>query len=157
MSATLVDRAWQLFFRTGYRVARIWWRVRRPSTKGAFVGVWFQGRVLVIQNSYVRFRSFPGGGVEPGELPIEAAIRECREEVGLEVGADALSLELEVRHELEGKHDHVWVFELELDALPELRIDHREVVDARFVSPEEALSVPLFEPARRYVEGRRAA
>lgn len=30
---------------------------------------------------------FPGGKVEPGETPEEAAIRECREEAGIEVRA----------------------------------------------------------------------
>lgn len=32
----------------------------------------------------------PGGGLEPGELPAEAAARELHEETGLRVGADAL-------------------------------------------------------------------
>jgi 8-oxo-dGTP diphosphatase len=33
---------------------------------------------------------FPGGGIEPGETPDEAAARELREEVGVDVAADDL-------------------------------------------------------------------
>ena len=31
------------------------------------------------------FWEFPGGKIEPGESPADAAIRECREEMGIEV------------------------------------------------------------------------
>ncbi|MFV2066399.1 MAG: (deoxy)nucleoside triphosphate pyrophosphohydrolase [Pirellulales bacterium] len=31
---------------------------------------------------------FPGGKIEPGELPSEAAIRECEEEAGLRISVD---------------------------------------------------------------------
>ncbi len=44
------------------------------------------GRVLLVQQHYGhRFWSAPGGVVEPGETPVQAAIREAAEETGLEV------------------------------------------------------------------------
>ncbi|UNL42435.1 NUDIX hydrolase [Ligilactobacillus agilis] len=52
------------------------------------------GKYLVIRrnkikrgqkNVYPAYWDIPGGRVEPGELPRMAAIRECREEVGLEI------------------------------------------------------------------------
>lgn len=53
-----------------------------------------QGKYLVIRrtrikrgqkNVYPAYWDIPGGQVEVGELPRAAAIRECREEVGLEI------------------------------------------------------------------------
>ena len=44
------------------------------------------GRVLLVREGYGRFRwSLPGGRIEPGELPHEAAVREALEETGVDV------------------------------------------------------------------------
>jgi 8-oxo-dGTP diphosphatase len=45
-----------------------------------------EGRVLLVREGYGRRRwGLPGGGIEPGEQPHEAAVREAREETGLVV------------------------------------------------------------------------
>jgi len=53
------------------------------------------GRVLLQQRSPGRAMAglweFPGGKVEPDELPEAALVRELREELGIEVEADALT------------------------------------------------------------------
>lgn len=38
---------------------------------------------------------FPGGGIDPGETPEEAAVREAFEETGLEIGLDRLVAEVQ--------------------------------------------------------------
>jgi 8-oxo-dGTP diphosphatase len=49
---------------------------------------------------------FPGGKIEPGETPEEAAVRECREEAGIEV--EPLFRYPEQHHHYD--HDHVQLF-----------------------------------------------
>ena len=49
------------------------------------------GRVLLVRQAYGnRLWGLPGGIVDAGETPVDAAIREAREEVGLDVTVDAL-------------------------------------------------------------------
>ena len=49
------------------------------------------GRVLLALRDRPLIWNLPGGGVEAGEAPWEAAARETREEVGVEVAVDRLS------------------------------------------------------------------
>ena len=50
-----------------------------------------RGRVLLVRHSYGKERwSLPGGAVDQGESPAEAAVREAREEAGVEVELDHL-------------------------------------------------------------------
>lgn len=60
-------------------------------TLGAF-GIIFdeQGRVLLCHRRDMDVWNLPGGGVESGELPIEAVIREVQEETGLDVAVERL-------------------------------------------------------------------
>lgn len=58
-------------------------RVRRTYTTAVFVVC--AGRVLLVWHRRHQKWLPPGGHLEPGELPDEAACREVREETGLEV------------------------------------------------------------------------
>ncbi len=56
----------------------------RPAVYGVLFNANME--VLLCLNKHrSNFWNFPGGGIEPGESPMDALIREFREEVGLEV------------------------------------------------------------------------
>ena len=48
------------------------------------------GKVAMIHSRQYDYYKFPGGGIEKGESPIEAMIRETREEAGLVVVPDSI-------------------------------------------------------------------
>jgi 8-oxo-dGTP pyrophosphatase MutT (NUDIX family) len=152
--ATALDRSFQLAYKVAYRMMRFYWGVRRPATHGALVTLWTQGELLLIQNSYVSYRSLPGGYVGRYETGSEAAVRELREEIGIIASADQLEKVYDEVKDWEGKRDHVEVFKLELQNRPVIRIDHREVVSAGWYSPARALELDLFPPIRLILEAR---
>jgi 8-oxo-dGTP diphosphatase len=153
--ATLVDRGFQLAYVCAYRAMRTYWKVRRPTTHGTLVALWNAGEVLLVRNSYVPYYSLPGGYLRRGETARDAVVRELTEEVGIAADPAKLELVLERTHDWEGKHDHVQIFALDLPSRPKVEVDHREVVEASWWSPERALALKLFPPLRDVIERRQ--
>jgi 8-oxo-dGTP diphosphatase len=151
-----VDRAWRMVFWLGYRMARTWWRLRRPDHHGAVVAVWLDGLILGVQQSYTVGLTWPGGGIGRGEDETHAAQRELHEELGLSVRADELTLVRRMTTEWEYRHDHVRIFELHLTAAPALTPDNREIGRAAFMRPHEMLAVRTPPFVRRYLLERPA-
>lgn len=139
-------------YRSAYSLALAYWFVRRPRTEGTLVGVWLGRKVLLLQNSYKRPFSMPGGGQHPHETPSETGARELREEVGLHVAPSALPEVFAARGSDEFKRDLCHFVELEVDAEPRLTLDNREVVWASFIDVETALQLPLVQVVRAYLE-----
>ena len=130
---TRLDVAWRTAFRPGFPLARTWWRLRRSQHEGALVAVYVDRALLVMRSSYRAEWNFPRGSVKPGETPEAAAQRELAEEIGLT--ADRLTAAGDASGIWDGRSDHVHFFELRLNRLPELRLDNREIIAARFVLP----------------------
>jgi len=63
-----------------------------PAMHGAAGGLFTDpaGRVLLVKPNYTAHWGFPGGSMDAGERPDEAAAREIREEVGLTVTVGTL-------------------------------------------------------------------
>lgn len=149
---TPLDRCFQLGYRLAYRLMRAYWRVRRPRTRGALVAIWNEGALLLVKNSYIPYYSLPGGYLRRNETPRQAAVRELAEEIGLTASEAELELVVSEINEWEGKQDGVEIFALELGQRPAVHIDHREVVEAAWFPPEQALKLQLFPPIRRAIE-----
>lgn len=152
--ATVVDRCYQKAYSVAYQMMRVYWRVRRPRTRGALVAIWCGEELLLVRNSYVRYYSLPGGYVQRGESGREAALRELEEEVSLTATADQLELVVSEVNEWEGKQDGVEIFSLDVSERPDVAIDHREVVEASWFSAQAALELDLFPPIRRAIAHR---
>jgi bis(5'-nucleosidyl)-tetraphosphatase len=87
--------------------------------------------VLLIKNKMGRHRSFPKGHVEEGELPMETAVRECKEETGLEFVTIDTKIFSEQhtfprREEMIEKHVHYFIGITESN---KVTIDPREIKD----------------------------
>jgi ADP-ribose pyrophosphatase YjhB (NUDIX family) len=151
-AVTFVDRLYQLAYKIGYQLIRILWAILRPTTHGALIVVWKAGSLLLVRNSYVSYFSLPGGYVRGGETTLQAAVRELKEETGLDVDPRELKLCHEETHNWEFRRDHVTMYDLVAKEPVGVKLDYREVIAARFYTPEEALELRLFPPLRRRIE-----
>lgn len=150
----MIDQMFRLAYRCAYKMMRTYWSIAHPTTHGALVALWYQGQILLVQNSYVPYRSLPGGYVRPSETGRDAAVRELKEETGYEVRPYDLRLALDQWHDWEGKREHIEIFELDLKEPIAIQVDNREVVEASFISPERALELDLFPPLRQVIQRR---
>ena len=153
----LLDRVFRVALWIAYRILLVSWFVFRPRRRGVFIAVWYDGRVLAIRNSYRSWLALPAGGIQRGETPIDAALRELREEVGIAATPDALRFVREIPTTFEWKRDVCSFFELHLETQVAPRADGREVVWAGFVTPADALRAQLAPPVRAYLEARQGA
>jgi len=143
-----------------YRLAhwglRLLWFIRRPETTGALVAVWYQGRVLLVKNSYRPQLTLPGGYIRPREDRRTAAARELREEVGINVQPKRLVHAYHGTHVFEHRQDTLDIYELNVDAEPNVQVDDREVVRAEFHTPSDALGMTIVPHLDEYLSQRIA-
>ena len=140
-----------------YRLALAYWFLFRPTACGSYVAVWSCDRLLVIKNSYKASWTFPAGGKGNQETYSQAAVRELREEVGLDCTPEQFSTELYFQSSSEYKKDNCAVFELELDHRPKVEIDNLEVVEAKWLSLDDVLAKrsQLTCIAAQYIDWKR--
>ncbi|MFW2387447.1 MAG: NUDIX hydrolase [Polyangiales bacterium] len=146
--------------RAVYRLAhwglRLLWFIRRPETAGALVAVWYEGRVLLVKNSYRPQLTFPGGYIRPREDRRTAAARELREEVGISVQPKRLVHAYHGTHVFEHRQDTLDIYELEVEVEPNVQVDDREVVRAEFRTADEALGMQVVPHLEEYLSTRIA-
>lgn len=123
-----------------HRTRKIWWRLRRPQTLGVKVLVRNpNNEILLVKPSYSQLWQIPGGGVHKHEHPLQAGIREIREETDIVLVEDEMTLAGVFVSSHEGKSDCVVFYTTMIDSgLPVP--DASEISDARFYSP---VSLPL--------------
>lgn len=145
------DRLLQVLYFAAYRAEMAVNFFIRPRVEGAYVAVWQGDRVLLILNSYKSYYTLPCGKIKTGEAPVEAARRELREEVGLDLKQGDLHKSFSTVNHSEFKEDRIHLYEVFLDVPVEIRPDGREVIWAGFRKPGEAVTLPLFPPVMTYL------
>lgn len=71
----------------------------------------------------LHYFSIPGGGIDPGEHPEDAALRELKEETSVSAGIDRLVYEM---HDAAGPHHHYFYLCTYLTGEPHLPADSEE-------------------------------
>lgn len=119
--------------RLAHAVRRRWWRLAKVKLNGCRVLAFdHAGRVLMIRHSYGSGNwMLPGGGIDRGEDPLAAAVRELREECGCQL--DQPRLFAVVDEPLYGTVNRVHLVAGLANGTP--RGDGREVIELGFFSP----------------------
>ncbi|WP_293877817.1 MULTISPECIES: NUDIX domain-containing protein [unclassified Sphingomonas] len=146
----LIDLAYRMRRRL---MALVGWRTRGVKV----MAVDADGALLLVRHRYGRsdLWMLPGGGIDRGEAPMAAAVRELREETGCVLRDAAPAGTFEAR--AEGRRDTVYLFRGTTAGPPQ--VDGVELAEARFF-PADALPEAISPATRRRIEewrGMRAA
>lgn len=122
------------------------------------VALWSDNHhLLLVRTSYRPLIGLPGGFVRSSESPTSAAVREIREEVGIDLDPQRLVRTWHGTVPFEFRQDSVTIFEAHVEHALGPVIDRREIVWAGWMSRDEALRRPLLPHIRAYLEGQHAA
>jgi 8-oxo-dGTP pyrophosphatase MutT (NUDIX family) len=117
--------------------------------------LWHDNRVLLVRTSYQEGWVAPGGGIKLDEAPAPAAVREASEELGLHLSVDDLRHVLAIERFWNNRRDMLQMFEAQLSNPPKVKIDNREIIEARFFTRQEVLSLELAPHLYDYFQLRR--
>jgi 8-oxo-dGTP pyrophosphatase MutT (NUDIX family) len=80
----IVDAPLRIILGSLHYVLRGWWFVSRPRTLGAHAfALTPEGRLILVKLRYAPGWRLPGGGRRKSEAPVDAALRELSEEIGM--------------------------------------------------------------------------
>jgi 8-oxo-dGTP pyrophosphatase MutT (NUDIX family) len=98
-----------------------------------------KGDILLVKPNYKPTWQFPGGGVDAGESPEDAALREIKEELGLELSREDLKLVgLVYRQDLDNLFP-MFESQVLLDEKRQLKLQVSELDEYRYVPPEDVM------------------
>jgi 8-oxo-dGTP diphosphatase len=105
------------------------------------------GRLLLVRSTRTREHwAFPGGKSEPGETPEQTAVREVREEVGLDIEVTGAI----GRYVLPSGYA-IACFSATARGTS-LTVDSGEILEAKWFTPEESLLLNLVSTVRDAIE-----
>ncbi len=116
--------------------------------QGAICFCEWNGKILMLKRSLNSHQgglwtAAPGGKLEPGETPLEAVVREVREETGIELDPGKLVSKGSYFCSFGDIEYLLHLFFVRLSALPSLTIDPKEHTESLWATVEEAHRMPL--------------
>ena len=117
-----------------------------------------QDRVLLVVPSYKDYRDIPGGYLEHGETPTEAAAREVREELGISPSIGRLLVIDWAPNQIEGDK-LLFLFDggtLTAEYLDKIQLDPAEITRYEFHDVAQVHELTITRLARRIVQGQAA-
>ncbi|WP_329521730.1 NUDIX hydrolase [Spirillospora sp. NBC_01491] len=130
----------------------------RPRTAAGVLFFDDEGRVLLVVPSYKDYRDIPGGYIERGETPKEAASREVEEELGITPPIGRLLVTDWAPNQTEGDK-LLLIFDggvLAAEYLDKIQLDPQEITAHEFHEVEKISELTIARLARRIVHGHAA-
>lgn len=127
-----------------------------PTVEGAGCYCEHEDKILMVRRHPQKFQGdtwgIPGGKLDPGETARQAVIRECWEEVGLEVDDRAL-IHLETVYMRFHSHDAIFhMFYHRFFDVPVITLSLSEHTEARWVTIPESLELNLIAGGRESID-----
>ncbi len=126
-------RRFEPLIRRGFH---LYWRFARGATLGVRALVLdAQGRVFLVEHSYVSGWHLPGGGVEVGETCHEALVRELREEGNIELTGAPQLASVHFNRRV-SRRDHVLLYVISAFTQSALPQPNHEIIACGFFAPD---------------------
>jgi len=99
------------------------------------------GRALIVKAHYKPYWTFPGGSIDHGETPLEAAIREVAEEVGIRLDRDRTEFLFVADRISEIAQTYQFVFRVVVDEaeLATVRLQRSEITESELVTKADII------------------
>ena len=99
------------------------------------------GRALIVKANYKRYWTFPGGVIDLGETPLQGAVRETREEVGIKIDPATVTFAWVANRSSKVADTYQFVFRAPLPAEAEghIRLQASEIEAYAFVTKADVL------------------
>jgi ADP-ribose pyrophosphatase YjhB (NUDIX family) len=153
----LSDKLAQAFYKLAYRAVLSLWFFTRPTVHGVYIAVWHNAQLLMIKNSYKKSFTIPCGRIKNNEDPAEAAVRELREEVGIQLEREQLTFVENYTGRFRYATDIGAFFEIEMAEMPKIQVDNREVVWAQFMPLIQIDQLALNPTVRAWFDDQHGA
>ena len=131
--------------------------LERRASSSAVMCETSDGRLLIVKANYKNHWSLPGGVIDPGESPLQAAVRETEEEVGITLDPSKLEFVLVADRISKAAQTYQFIFKTTIgdDDIASIKLQESEIDEHLFVTKDEVKSQNIYygKAIRAWVSG----